>query len=174
MNHWIAKRRLAVIVSKIVKHVQIHTAFTSYAWNVCIQYECKHTDVQWTAWYKVFTQFRCIVSVNIWDLCIRWRWKFRSVKTEHWQSVKTVTASRVSMIHYNVHVSTEDSICHIKFLMLVLAHILGEVSTFCIVLLSVSSRIQWQTQSKKLAHFFETWCTWCSIISRTHSFKWHN
>jgi len=63
MNHWIATKRLAVIVSKIFKRVVSHIMYTSctlfglmttrfnkcyYYYNICsrcsLQHECKHVD----------------------------------------------------------------------------------------------------------------------------------
>jgi len=65
MNHWIATKPLAVIVSRIVECVVSHIILTSYARNVCLQNECKHVDAGATtptarsinAWYRMFTRF---------------------------------------------------------------------------------------------------------------------
>jgi len=43
-NHWIATKRLAVIVSNNVKRAVSHILFTLYARNVCIPHERKHVD----------------------------------------------------------------------------------------------------------------------------------
>jgi len=80
------------------------------------------------------------------------------------------TASHVfgySMIHSNVHVSTDSSICDFKFPKVMLAHISGEVGTLCPFLLSVYSRTCLpifteigsyfrDTEQKNCWHFFET------------------
>jgi len=62
MNHWIATKPLAVIVSKIVERVVSHIVFTSYARNVCLQHERKHVDA--VARHRPHVNERAIFTVH--------------------------------------------------------------------------------------------------------------
>jgi len=109
--------------------------------------------------------------------CLRscWRQTFRAydVKTM-WLTTRsmifeTITDSGFVAIQWFIKMymykyCVNSSICHFKFSKVVLAHVIGEVGTFCTVLLAGSSRTcvpicividsYWPTQSKsKLAQF---------------------
>jgi len=72
MNHRIATKRLAVIVSKNVKRVVSHIIFTSYARNICLQYKSKHVIAAATSptarstdsVIQTVHSFCCIISVR--------------------------------------------------------------------------------------------------------------
>ena len=69
MNHWIATKRLAVIMSKIVKHIVIHIMFRSYAQNVCLQ----HVDAGTTS-PTAHSMYSVIQTVH---LILMWSWHLR-------------------------------------------------------------------------------------------------
>jgi len=155
MNHWIATNTTGSYCLKIVKRVVDRIIFCTR--NVCLQHKHKHVDAGTTSptarsmnsVIQTVHSFLMRYHSLLWDLVLCWRRTFRAcyVKTMQLTTrltiIETNTASHAccySVIHQNVKYCVGGSICHLTFSKAMLAHNLCEVCTFCIVLLSVSSR----------------------------------
>jgi len=107
----------------------------------------RYLKSEWTVWSMLFID--CAVGeVASASTCLRcWRQTFRAYDCKDDVTYYTFDDFRQVIfvalqwfIKCTCKYCVDGSICHFKFSKALLAHILGEVGTFCIALLSISSR----------------------------------
>ena len=132
MTHWIATNT-TVIVSKIIKRVVSYIILTLDAQNIRLQRVLRSR----MSTNNVFVFVLEADISSIWYKDDVTCYTFDNFRNNNWQSfLKLFNDSLKCTCKYCV----DGSICHFKFPKVVLAHILSEVGTFCIVLLNISSR----------------------------------